>query len=173
MSGDLKEHWCPGMGKIWEEYKTIANHPVMQAIWNLSAYYNVPVFFHYERWEQSDVEALYDMFEKYPDTKFVWVHFGHNTGIASLNYELRKFPNVYYETEEQSRLSSGWWIELFERYPTRFLLGTDTGCESQMVTTQGNEYSEAIEMHKQVLSQLSQKTADNVAWKNMVRLFSG
>jgi len=164
-----------GLGEIYMvhqdmlNYKTRADNPVMKEIYKLLAKYDVPIFFHHERRDEEDVQALFGEMKANPEVKFVWVHFAHYRSIEELEKELRENPNMYVEIEQSLGFSSE-QINLFEKFPDRFLLGTDMGCSSDMLTTQKTTYSEAISLHGKLLKSLSPTTAENMKYKNLEEL---
>jgi predicted TIM-barrel fold metal-dependent hydrolase len=164
-----------GLGEIYMvqqdmlNYKTNPDHPSMIEIYKVLAKYNVPIFFHYERRDEEGVQSLFREMKANPGVKFVWVHFANFESIEELEKELTENPNMYVELE-QSLSFSPEQINLFEKFPDRFLLGTDMGCTPDMLTTQQTTYSEAISLHGKLLNSLRPTTAENLKYKNLERL---
>jgi len=174
-----------GLGEIYLiqfsmlDYKTIADHPNMMKIYRVLAKYNVPIFFHYERRAQEDVDAMYNAIEQNPDVKFVWVHLGSSGRPDEIENELARFPNLYLLWEVP--ISKGMkenkdFLNLLEKYSDRFMIGSDAGCtEDFSAPTDCPEppncltspYEDAITAHRELLSKLSPETAKKIAYKNI------
>jgi len=58
------------------------------------------------------------------------------------------------------------WRRVIERFPDRFMIGSDTWTNSQWA-----EYRELIEVNREWLSRFPRAVAENVAYKNAERLF--
>lgn len=172
---ELKKGIWKGIGELYMihesllDYKTRADNPVMREIYKLLAKYDIPIFFHYERRNEEDVQVLLKEMKANPDVKFIWVHFAHHRDIRELEKELTENLNMYVELEESAGFSPA-QIALFEKFPDRFLLGTDIGCFLELLTTQKHSYLEAINMHKKLLDLLTPNTAKNLEYKNLFRL---
>jgi photosystem II stability/assembly factor-like uncharacterized protein/predicted TIM-barrel fold metal-dependent hydrolase len=177
-----------GLGEIYMiqfsmlDYKTVANHPNMMKIYRVLAKYNVPIFFHYERRTKEDVDAIYGALEQNPDVKFVWVHFA-NTGPDEIENELVKYPNLYVLWEiggSKGSIGNKNFVNLLEKYPNRFMIGSDVGCmENNLVPYDCREqdcisatYEDGMAIHREFLSELSPQTAERIAYKNLEELMS-
>ena len=58
------------------------------------------------------------------------------------------------------------WRRVIERFPDRFMVGSDTWANSQW-----SAYRDLIEVNRQWLSRFSRAIAESVAYKNAERLF--
>lgn len=178
-----------GIGEIYmiqeslQNYKTVADHPVMLQIYQVLAEFNAPIFFHYERWMQEDVDALYEVIEQNPEVEFVWVHFAHINDLDELENALGRYPNLYISWEgpvsqtillEKSRghiETFEKYVNLFDKYPDRFMIGTDVGCMEEFLTPTLNlPYENVMAIHRELLSELSPQTAERIAYKNLEEL---
>jgi predicted TIM-barrel fold metal-dependent hydrolase len=181
-----------GIGEIYlvqeslPEYKTKADNPNMINIYRVLAKYNVPIFFHYEQWSEEDVQALYRVMEQNPDVKFVWLHFANSKSLDELENALGRHPNLYIswegpvsqnilQSKEEGNIAAfRGYINLFEKYPNRFMIGTDVGClENFQVPTLNVTFEDAIEIHKKLLLELTPQTAEAIAYKNVEKLMVG
>lgn len=174
---ELKKGVWKGIGEMYLihenflDYKTRADNPVLKEIYKLLAKYDVPMFFHYERHSEEDVRVLLQEMKNNPKVKFIWVHWAHRKNDKELEKELEENPNMYVEIEESPGFSLE-QIKLFEKFSDRFLLGTDIGCSDDLQTTQVYNYTEAINLHKKLLESLTPQTAENLAYKNLLRLLN-
>jgi alginate O-acetyltransferase complex protein AlgI len=114
-----------------------ANHPVMMAVYDLAAQYNVPVHLHY----QPDYGTLYlnglaeleDALAANPNTIFVWGHWWHHSGAeGGLRSEVRQllniYPNLYLQWEFTfpPETFPNFLTDL-QNYSDRLIFGTDVG----------------------------------------------
>jgi predicted TIM-barrel fold metal-dependent hydrolase len=58
------------------------------------------------------------------------------------------------------------WRRVIERFPDRFMIGSDTWANSQWA-----EYRDLITINRKWLGQFSRSIAESVAYKNAERLF--
>lgn len=179
-----------GLGEIFmirpqSVLKTRANHPVMLQIYNLLINYDVPIFAHYEIHENEDLDALYEVLENYPNLKFIWCHLGgyvsgyEGVGAEGLDNALAKYPNLYIQfdaisfsaiclTPSFDNLSQE-YITLFEKYPDRFMVGTDIdmGADGHFDSAM---FENVVSTHRKLLSQLTPATAEKIGYKNLEEL---
>jgi hypothetical protein len=78
-----------------------------------------------------DDEALEILFAHNPKARVIWAHTGFTTPLARVEELLRKYPAMWGELSYRSDIEAGGelsaeWKALFTRYPTRFLVGSDT-----------------------------------------------
>ncbi|MGA0394028.1 MAG: amidohydrolase family protein, partial [Rhodospirillales bacterium] len=58
------------------------------------------------------------------------------------------------------------WRRVLERFPDRFMVGTDTWVNDQWAA-----YADLVELNRMWLSLLSREIAEKIAYKNAERLF--
>ena len=132
-------------------------------------------------------KPLAQMFSQYPNARVLWAHLGQirypdRQTIYSPKYVdalLQKYNNLYFDlavslpervypgtgfTQNTLQELSGKlvfeWRELIEKYPDRFTIGSDIA---------GNRYEsfpQKIENARVILTQLSESTAEKVAYQN-------
>lgn len=109
----------------------------MTGIMALARRYGVPVMVHVESTRMAE---LSQMLERFPDVNVIWAHGGY-TPLFLARRMLERHPNLYYElsartwprhprSPDYTILRDGarvWpeWLQLIERMPGRFLVGTD------------------------------------------------
>lgn len=120
----------------------------------------------------SDVPALETLFSLYPDASIIWAHTGFSLPADEVDRMLRTYPGLMAElsyrggiTEASGRIADD-WKRLFERYPDRFLLGSDTWIDERWDT-----YAQIMGGYRPWLAQLPDDVAQRIAWGNAARLF--
>jgi len=164
---------------------------LMHRIARLAARYHVPVLFHAEA-EPPVVAQVRRLLDAHPDTRFIWAHnCGRNStdGIRTFlvrhpqlvcdlaamaapgksgygHYWPRRTPWIHPIENGQGQLDPG-MAKLFEEFADRFMIGTDAA------------HTPALRFHglrvarfRQLLSQLTAKTARRIAHENAERIFA-
>ncbi len=121
----------------------------------------------------SDVAALEILFGLYPEARIIWAHTGFSLPANEVDRMLRTYPGLIAELSYRSGITgvsekiSSDWLRLFERYPDRFLLGSDT-----WINERWDQYSQIMGGYRTWLNQLPPEVAYHIAWGNAVRFFS-
>jgi predicted TIM-barrel fold metal-dependent hydrolase len=121
----------------------------------------------------SDVAALEILFALYPEARIIWAHTGFSLPATEVERMLRTYPGLVAELSYRSGISDGSgkisaeWHQLFERYPERFLLGSDTWIDERW-----DQYEQIMGGYRPWLEQLPPGVARQIAWGNAVRLFA-
>jgi hypothetical protein len=121
----------------------------------------------------SDVAALEILFSLYPEARIIWAHTGFSLPATDVERMLRTYPGLVAELSYRSGISDGAgmisteWRQLFERYPERFLLGSDTWIDERW-----DRYGQIMGGYRTWLEQLPTRVARQIAWENAVRLFA-
>lgn len=165
-----------------------ADHPALMAVYRLAAQRRLPVMVHSNITAKRENEPLYlDEFEQAlkanPQTVFLWAHAGtseelnlHLGRMSFLRDEvarlLKTYPNLYidlswtmlhpYLLDEAGQPRQA-WVELVERYPRRFTLGSDL--VGQFYPMKG-----ILDGFVPFLDALDAETADRVARRNFMAL---
>jgi hypothetical protein len=120
----------------------------------------------------ADDEALETLFRHNPKARIIWAHMGFGTPPEKVEAYLVRYPNLWGElsyrdgiTGPDGRLSEA-WRRLFERYPERFLVGSDTWTNSRW-----QDYDAIIAGYRAWLAQLPREVAEKIAFRNAERLF--
>ena len=98
--------------------------PVLQAVVRLAKQYGIFLHAH------SDKDAVERIFKHDPDAVVLWAHSGFDSP-DEIRGMLEKHPNLWSDLAYRSDHHSGGtvdaeWLKLFEAFPERFMLGTDT-----------------------------------------------
>jgi hypothetical protein len=112
------------------------DNPVLLGLIELGIKYDVPLLIHTEASSEKYFEPLC---VKYPKARFLWAHAGGLLNAAQVGRLMDTCPNVWVEfsardpwryihspiTDESGSLLPG-WIALIQKYPHRFMTGSDT-----------------------------------------------
>lgn len=101
-----------------------ADSKVMRAVVKLAKKHHVFLHAH------ADADAVRRLFVQDPEAVILWAHSGF-VGPAELRTMLAAYPNLWSDLAFRSEHASGAevdseWQALFEEFPDRFMLGTDT-----------------------------------------------
>ncbi len=119
----------------------------------------------------SDDEAVDILFAHNPKVKIVWAHSGFSTAPETIGKYLRKYPKLWgelsyrYDVTEGGKLKPA-WRRLFEEYPDRFVVGSDT-----WVNERWGQYAGIMNGYRDWLAELPKDVAEKIAWRNAERLF--
>lgn len=119
-----------------------------------------------------DEEALEILFSHGPRVRIIWAHTGFGTPLPRLEELLRKYPALVGELSYRSDVAAGDgglappWAGMFRKYPTRFVVGSDT-----WVNQRWESYSGLIGGYRKWLGELPAPLAERIAWRNAAELF--
>ena len=119
----------------------------------------------------ADDEALEILFAHNPRARIVWAHTGFSTAPEKVAAYLERYPALWCELSYRYGITSGGkltpeWKALFERYPERFLLGSDT-----WINERWDSYGSTMDDYRSWLAQLPRDAAEKIAFRNAERLF--
>lgn len=159
-----------------------ANCASMKPIYEYAAEKNLPIWIHCDIGDpvSNKPTFLYEMVEAIknnPNTKIVWCHIGDTRavnvkGLREITLRLLKnYPNLYYDISwvvfEQIIAPEGKpdpkWLEIFEQFPNRFMVGTDK-------IGGFTDYVQTIRRYDVLFDALSPETAKKLASENMFEL---
>jgi len=165
------------------------NHPAMFLIYELCIERNIPIMIHQnasatwdEEWEGEEyheyIEELVEALEKYPELQLVWAHCGgarrtrlkHYSGI--LDDLLGRFPNlsmdlswvVYDDIICDENGPKKRWVDLFEKYPDRFMLGSD-------LLGHFDDLGRSLARYNPLIKMLSPEAAKKIAYDNANKMW--
>lgn len=162
------------------------NAPFFTEMLALAAKYKIPLGMHMQ-WHPASVAELEALAASNRDGTIVLMHCGKDATARDIRPILEKHPNIYcdlsyrsppQETHNDPARTIFWpkglfrkagikpeWKQLIEDFPDRFMVGVDD-------VHDWKQYDQVVEaIRTGVLEQLSPETAEQVAWKNAVRLF--
>jgi predicted TIM-barrel fold metal-dependent hydrolase len=108
-----------------------------------------------------------------PSLKIIWAHAGMSEPAEVVEDMMATYATLYADTSFRERdiIDAGAtiapaWRRVIERFPDRFMVGTDTWVNGQWA-----QYEQLIALNRQWLAQFSRPVAEAVAYKNAERLF--
>lgn len=119
----------------------------------------------------ADEAALEILFGHNPQARIIWAHTGFSTPPDQVEAYLKRHAGLWCELSYRSGITSGGkltaeWRDLFERYPERFLLGSDTWIDQRW-----DSYAAIMAEYRGWLGQLPREVAEKIAHKNAETLF--
>ncbi len=115
----------------------------------------------------ADDDAVEILMRHNPQAQIIWAHTGFGLSTDRVAAMLAKYPKLWGELSYRSGITDGGgkltpeWRALFERYPDRFLLGSDT-----WVAERWASYGEIMAGYRAWLAQLPPKAASaNRPWQ--------
>jgi hypothetical protein len=121
----------------------------------------------------ADDEAVEILMRHNPRAQIIWAHTGFSLAPDRVAAMLIKYPKLWGELSYRSGIVDGsgkltpQWRVLFERYPDRFLLGSDTWVPERWAS-----YGDIMDGYRAWLAQLSPSVAKQIAHGNARALFA-
>ena len=119
----------------------------------------------------ADDEAMEILFAHNPKAKIIWAHTGFSTPADKVASYLERYPALWCELSYRYGITDGSkltpeWKRLFERYPERFLLGSDT-----WISQRWDSYASIMAEYRGWLAQLAPGVAEKIAFRNAEKMF--
>jgi predicted TIM-barrel fold metal-dependent hydrolase len=120
----------------------------------------------------ADAEAVEILMRHNPRAQIIWAHTGFGLAADRVEAMLAKYPKLWGELSYRSGITAGGqltpeWRALFEKYPDRFLLGSDT-----WIAERWANYGDIMEGYRAWLAQLPPATAAKIAHGNARAMFA-
>jgi hypothetical protein len=120
----------------------------------------------------ADDEAVEILMSHNPKARIIWAHTGFGLSTERVEALLKKYPALWGELSYRGGITSGGkltaeWRRLFETYPDRFLLGSDTWINERWAS-----YAAIMAEYRGWLAQLPPDVAAKIAHGNAKRLFA-
>ncbi|MDB5616879.1 MAG: amidohydrolase [Tardiphaga sp.] len=121
----------------------------------------------------ADDEAVEILMRHNPRARIIWAHTGFGLPTGRVAAMLSKYPKLWGELSYRSGITDGSgrltpeWRALFERYPDRFLLGSDTWVPERWAA-----YGDIMAGYRAWLAQLPPDVARQIAHGNARALFA-
>ena len=159
-----KRGYYRGVGEF-HVYGQDADTPVVKDIVDFAVAKNLVLLAH------CDDVALEILFRHNPKARVIWAHTGFTTPHARVSELLDRYPALWGELSYRSDVTGGnrlapEWRALFTRYPTRFVVGSDTWVNERWAS-----YPQILGGYRQWLGELPRDVAARVAWGNAAGLF--
>ena len=172
--GEISVSHFPGLG--FPEADFAPTSRLMKGIMKLAEKYEVPITIHCEITRIREFSLLLNEFKT---VKVIWAHGGYTPYFLAKRM-IENHPNLYYELSARTWLthprssdytifksnSEIWnqWLDLIEKNPERFIVGTDASHHSI-----GRDRGKIASVHL-FLNQLSLQARDRVARTNLLAL---
>jgi len=121
----------------------------------------------------SDADPIRALYAVNPGVKILWAHAGMSAEPETIGRLLEQYPGLWIEVSlrAQDIAPAGQlaiaWRDLFLRYPARFMIGSDL-----WTTSRWSQYADIIAEQRGWLAQLPREVAEQIAFRNAVRLIS-
>lgn len=156
-----------GIGEFHLHGEAQVQRPNVQAAVRLARERGIFVYVH------ANAGPVRALLEGTPDLKVLWAHAGMSEPAEVVGAMLDRYPTLLTEVSFRAGDVSGRnggidpaWAALMTRHRDRFMVGTDT-----YVTGRWEQYGELIAQHRRWLAALPPEVAQQIAWRNAVRLF--
>jgi len=164
LTGRLAKNRYAGIGEFHAFGEDI-NTDVLQGVLALAKKYDIFLHAH------SDAEAVDLIFKNYPEAHVLWAHSGFET-VSTIRDMLKRHPKLWADLAFRSEHIDGEtvdpeWQDLFEAFPDRFMVGTDTFAPER--------WSYVIPHAQRTrtwLDSLSDELAEKIAWRNSEALLA-
>ena len=155
-----------GIGEFHLHEVSNANLPVVQAVARIAVERGIFLFIH------SDARVIDAIFAADPEAKILWAHAGLTDPPQVVSATLDKHENLWTDISirepqiaPQGQLNPA-WRDLFLRHPDRITIGSDT-----WILPRWRGYEQIIAGDRIWLAQLPRDVAEQIAFRNAVRLF--
>lgn len=160
----LKQRPYLGIGEFHMDAPHVAS-PVVQAFARVGA--EQGLFLH----AHTDASGVAALAPAYPEARILWAHAGMNADTATISRLLANNPNLWVELALRYDVAPGGrldprWVTLFQQYPDRFMVGTDT-----WIPPQWTRLPQLMATVRGWLSQLPRDLAERIAYANAEALF--
>ena len=160
----LRQGGYRGIGEF-HLYAGRAGHDVPLAFAELASRHGLVLHAH------ADAVAVAELAQVRPEVTVLWAHAGMGAGPSIVEALLEAHPNLFVELALRGDVAPGGqldpaWAALFQRYPDRFMVGTDT-----WVPSQWERLPDLMENVRVWLAQLPPAVAERIASRNAERLF--
>lgn len=119
----------------------------------------------------ADDAALEILYAHNPQARIIWAHTGFSTAPEQVEAYLKRYPTLWCELSYRYGITAEGtltpaWRRLFETYPDRFLIGSDTWTDERW-----DNYGAIVAGYRHWLDQLPRPVAEQIAHGNAARLF--
>jgi hypothetical protein len=164
LSERLEQNYYAGIGEF-HAFGTDIDLPVLQQVIALAQKHRIFLHAH------SDADAIGRIFTTNPQALVIWAHSGFESP-AEIAPMLEKYPNLWSDLAFRSEhafnaVVDADWEALFERFPRRFLLGTDTYTPERWYYV-----VEHADWSRGWLASLPTELAENIAFRNAEALLA-
>lgn len=157
-----------------------ADHPAYLEVYDLAAEYDIPVIIHHNIGPSYTDDPIYldemkNALAHNRDAVIIWAHTGISRRVVDSNHlqiteqMLKDNPNLYYDISwvvfddyiNESEESLNAWADLIERYPDRFMIGSDK-------VGHWEGYEKEIYKYYPLIDKLSDETKEKLTKNNIL-----
>jgi hypothetical protein len=163
---EFKRGYYRGIGEFHLPGKSAENEGVKKTV-DFAVANNLYLHAH------ADEEAVEILMRHNPGARIIWAHTGFGLPSERVSAMLAKYPALWGELSYRGGITDGAgkltpeWRALFERYPDRFLLGSDTWIPERWAA-----YGDIMAGYRAWLDQLPPTVAAQIAHGNARALFA-
>ena len=164
----LNEYPHEGIGEFHLHSVDPSDEPLLRKIAELAKSRNIYIHVHAGR------EPVDLLFSLEPKLTIIWAHAGMFEPAQRVEDMMATYETLYADTSHREGdilTSQGTidpaWRRVLERFPDRFMVGSDT-----WVNAQWDRYQQIMAVNRIWLSQFSRSIAEMIAFKNAERLFN-
>ena len=163
---EFKRGYYRGIGEFHLSGKSAENEGVKKTV-DFAVANNLYLHAH------ADEEAVEILMLHNPRARIIWAHTGFGLPTERVSALLAKYPALWAELSYRGGITDGTgkltseWRALFERYPNRFLLGSDTWIPERWAA-----YGDIMAGYRAWLDQLPATVAAQIAHGNARALFA-
>ncbi len=167
LSKRLSSRTYEGIGEFHLHQVSTANEALLRQVAALAKEHDLLIHVHSGK---APVDLLYKM---EPGLRIIWAHAGMLEPANVVEEMMAKYETLYADTSyresdimnEDGSIDAD-WRRVIERFPDRFMVGSDTWTNSQWA-----EYRDLMAINRKWLSKFSRAIAESIAYKNAERLF--
>ena len=167
LSKRLAIHSYEGIGEFHLHEVSAEDETLLRQIADIAKQRDLLIHVHSGK---APVDLLYAM---EPELRIIWAHAGMVEPAKVVEAMMARYNSLYADTsyresdimDEDGTIDAD-WRRVIERFPDRFMIGSDTWANSQWA-----EYRGLIKINRKWLSRFSRSIAENIAYKNAERLF--
>jgi predicted TIM-barrel fold metal-dependent hydrolase len=163
----LNEYPHEGIGEFHLHSVDPSDELLLRKIAELAKSKNIYVHVH------SGKDPVDQLFSLEPELKIIWAHAGMSESAQTVEAMMATYKTLYADTSfrEWNILGSEGtidpaWRRVLERFPDRFMIGSDT-----WVNSQWDNYEQIMAVNRRWLSLFPRAMAEKFAYKNAERLF--
>ena len=166
IKGRLENYPHQGIGEFHIHNVDMSDEPLLKQIVAMAKQRNILIHIH------SGAEPVEWLYRLEPSLTIIWAHAGMSEPPGIVEQMMARYDTLYADTSyrEYEILGSDGiapaWRKVIERFPDRFMVGTDTWVNSQWA-----DYRGLIAINRQWLSYLPRETAEKIAFRNAEKLF--
>lgn len=156
-----------GIGEFHLHSLDPADLPLLRVVVAMAKKRSIPIHIH------SGAEPVQLLFRLEPTLTIIWAHAGMTESAPIVEQMMARYTKLYADTSyrEGDILNADGsidpaWRRTIERFPDRFMVGSDT-----WVNSQWDSYAELISTNRRWLAAFPRKIAEQVAYKNAEKIF--